>query len=70
MSTPNFFKNPQSRNLINQKECLTQVLNHWNTALKKTKHVIVMMDSNIDTLNSGYNKSWNVENLKKNYLTF
>ena len=28
------------------------------------KHVIVMMDINIDTSNSGHNKSWNVENLK------
>ena len=28
------------------------------------KHTIVMMDTNIDTSNSGHNKSWNVENLQ------
>ena len=65
---PKCYKLPASKILHNKN---VDLLKLWTTGKKPQlkKNVIVMMDSNIDTFNSKPNKTWNVENEKKNYLT-
>ena len=59
---PKIYKQPASKNPNLQKFRFVKTLDNWQKAIAEKKHVIVMMDTNIDTFNSKHNKTWNVEN--------
>merc|ERR1712059_146122 len=67
---PKIFNNPQSKNNGPQKDRFSKIINNWQKALNEKKNTIVMMDTNIDTLNTGHNKSFNVENLQTTLFNF
>jgi len=65
---PKIYKMPASKNPNQQKFRFVKTLDKWQKAIAEKKHVIVMMDTNVDTFNSKHNKTWNVENLKKKFI--
>ena len=58
-----------SDSVVQQYNRFQKILTHWHNASLENKHIIVMMDDNIDTLqNTVHNQRYNVQTLKDAFI--